>query len=706
MSTEDKLREIWSRKIESYAAFTAATEATHKLGISTSMLSECGVPRLSVHNLPQGSVMKEDVWPLLREMNRERYGVYPEPTPVLLAIRTVKGMAGQYFPHVSPADPTMVAYTPDRPMAIADRQVRTTPGKLIRKFFPYISDNEVSSFEKAHRAALDDSFEIATTADEIERIYRTMRGDTACMRHDKSYFGLDVHPSAVYEAPGMGVAYLQDDEGTPTARSVIWVNPDNENDKRYVRLYGDALLATKLQRKGFRLAGLAGAKIRAIPQPDSGPNYYAVPYLDRAGGGASGHDDTNIQGLVRYEGEDYFRLLTKLQFEALSQVGARLGGALGGGSGAKLILRETPRDPLVATCVISGKQIDRLVDPTIRWMQPDGTVGWALTGEVVGTIVPTRAAIAGELTTVCCTPETRETLCLDFLNVKNDPESIRLAGYVKLSSRFYPTTGLEGYAVVGEAQNMGTTEEPDWISNSDAIRILDVAEGKPAFRHTSELKQLREEGYVSVSPLDNLKCMVHKDSSKLVHLAGSGRASVIGFHNIVKLFDGTYAPVRRAINKTICGVSFVIHEDVHAGLIELPQEVVDSSFQGFKHIDSVDRLRNYCTNHASNSAFGVGPFYVADGRIAQSGVYNYSRSALTYESIKAAATQIVENRANEEWLDANVSSHTSDKRGAVGWAVSVLRIYTAFETRIDELTAPAPTPTAPAATDERFSLAA
>ena len=62
-------------------------------------------------------------------------------------LRNTYGMAGQYWPHVSPSDPNMIAYTPDRACAEGDRQIKTTMGKFLRKFLLVVNDDVIAQLE-------------------------------------------------------------------------------------------------------------------------------------------------------------------------------------------------------------------------------------------------------------------------------------------------------------------------------------------------------------------------------------------------------------------------------------------------------------------------------------------------------------------------------------------------------------------------------
>jgi hypothetical protein len=155
--TNEELKAIWAAPIRSKAEYDAAYSRTHR--------ELDRIPYINVNypeNDPSGGaaivVDANGLWPLLREKYREMVGVYPPATSVIETLRNSYGMAGQYFPHVSPSDHTMIAYTPDRACAEADRQIKTTIGKFLRKFLLVVTDKEIARLEAAHKADMDPTF--------------------------------------------------------------------------------------------------------------------------------------------------------------------------------------------------------------------------------------------------------------------------------------------------------------------------------------------------------------------------------------------------------------------------------------------------------------------------------------------------------------------------------------------------------------------
>lgn len=199
-----------------------------------------------------------------------------------LAIQLAKNP--MHFLHLSKDQPMYVAYTPDANYGKRDRHVKTTVGRYLKKFSPQLSDSDVrrlSDAFKYHFGVEDVLF--AETEDDIIRVYT--EGPHSCMahKHNSGNYGAQIHPAAVYASPGLRVAYQMRD-GKINARCLIYDNPENKADKRYIRQYGDEVLTRKLISMGYRHATLDGVKLRKLPAVTSDgrplPGTYVMPYID------------------------------------------------------------------------------------------------------------------------------------------------------------------------------------------------------------------------------------------------------------------------------------------------------------------------------------------------------------------------------------------------------------------------------------------
>lgn len=309
-----------------------------------------------------------------REMMRMKHGVYK--TSILTeALNAV--WAGQHAVHVSREDPTQLAYTASVEDGERDKQLRVSPGRFLRKYFPLFSDKQIQHLEEAHKTDLDASYLVARSEEAIAEVYTNMSGDTGCMRRSGSSFGFGSsrHPSVAYTGPGFGVAYLLSSTKQVIARCVIWVNPDNSSDKRAVRVYGHPTLRRKLLADGFKFAPLTGAKLAKVPLPgqDKIPNRYYLPYLD----GPEGHQTDTRGNCVRISTDGNFLEIISHETACAAPPGTVAGARTTLGC---VTLAPPPQEEIL-TSVISGSRVRKYADNCKQCAKYVGegnfVLGWA-----------------------------------------------------------------------------------------------------------------------------------------------------------------------------------------------------------------------------------------------------------------------------------------------------------------------------------------
>lgn len=192
-----------------------------------------------------------------------------------------------HFVHRSKDELLHIAYTPNEQYGKQDRQVKTTVGRYLKKNYPDLSDADIRSASDAYRYYFGvEDIRWATTAEDIERVYTT--GPHSCMAYEwtdrSERYGSHIHPSAAYaDLPWFKLAYLERN-GRINARCLTYINPENPEDKRWIRIYGDELLRTKLENSGYVKGNLEGARINKIPaesfEGDALNNTYVCPYID------------------------------------------------------------------------------------------------------------------------------------------------------------------------------------------------------------------------------------------------------------------------------------------------------------------------------------------------------------------------------------------------------------------------------------------
>lgn len=216
---------------------------------------------------------ERDSW-MTREQTRFNSGHYV-PVPWVETIR-YNDQLWQHFAHVSLDVPGMIAYTPDDEKGIQDRQVRVRPGKYLQQYFADRFTPEQIADYASRVKAYTEELKIATTPDDIARVYCADGGPTSCM--DRRNFRFDETPVRVYGNSDLAVAYIGtlgkgENDSRIAARAVVW--PER---KVYTRIYGDtATLQHVLHSAGYAEGSMRGARIRAI---ETRGGDYVMPYVD------------------------------------------------------------------------------------------------------------------------------------------------------------------------------------------------------------------------------------------------------------------------------------------------------------------------------------------------------------------------------------------------------------------------------------------
>lgn len=185
-----------------------------------------------------------------------------------------------HFAHVSLDVPGMIAYTPDDAHGVADRQIRVKPGKYLQKFCAdHLTADDVNDWASRVKSYTAD-LQLATTPDDIARVYCSENGPTSCMSRDSYHqkFDFETHPTRVYGNSDLAVAYIGtlgegETDSRIAARAVVW--PAN---KIWSRIYGDtATLQHVLTKAGYSEGDVDGSRVRAIRRDRGG---YYMPYVD------------------------------------------------------------------------------------------------------------------------------------------------------------------------------------------------------------------------------------------------------------------------------------------------------------------------------------------------------------------------------------------------------------------------------------------
>lgn len=536
-----KAIEALAAKIDSEDALLQVVSLLSNEGLSTGVSSNyTELPRL--HN---AALSNQRPWWLTREALRLKHGVY-QTSEVIDTINAC--WAAQHVLHIAKDDPSMVAYTPAPEFGMRDAQLKTSLGKFLRKHFILLTDAGIQALEASHRAELAGDFELATTVDELRDVYMNMEGDSGCMRYDPEHFGIadGIHPSAVYCAPGVGVAYTKSPDGRIKSRSVVYVNPSDPEDKRYVRIYGDPVLAKILHRRGYRVASLAGAKLAKIPfvpRMDyvTNSNTFVMPYLDGPGGNQSSRDGCHV-----VQDGDSLRVATPEEVIAISStLGADFLG-YAKSTGAKVTMLPLPDRKF--TSEMTGIVHDSYSAVKVTYFD-EGTQTLRCAEKleaITQGYVEMRTPIAEAASSVVWHTATTPSFTDSGLRWKDDDGAREYCGHVRLDTEYYPD-GPE-WAVIGTVPAGFSGGIMRRIFRADAYIVLpevigDEEDDELFYMHRSELATLRKSGFINAAPMQTggARVLIHRKRPTLARTVGGTVFDTVKHsRRFVKTWDGEW----------------------------------------------------------------------------------------------------------------------------------------------------------------------
>lgn len=558
---KDKLRESLRGKITSFEqlreAYMAAGCDGYYNPAEYSLLAESrpSAVYISASDDSYGEVSftQGSAWWWYREQMRLALGIYPARTSVLNEIISGFNLR-QYCIHPStdPETPYAVAFTPDAVAGEADRQIKVSSlAKLIKKLCILVTDEHAGKIEAAHRAEMDPTFQIATTKEEIENVYRNMDGDRGCMRYDGDHWELPdgFHPSHVYAHPGVAVAYHTNGNGAIKSRAVIFELPDGT--KGYLRIYGDNALKRKLEVNGYTQRSLADVKLAVIrlPEDTHGANRIVVPYIDGVGGNQENHDGT--YGYIDAADPDSLQLVSSSRASKLSAAGIRVERFKAHTSVAH---RVEPQDlsSIKFTCPLTGIEVDSTLDETLLVFHNGKVQKVLATGDsrrrfpsgcnfmIDGRWKPVRAAADVPSYNGHYLPDA----VTHFNLVTLDPEVYPDGGYV---------TQAETTLIDGRRYLKGDTLLV-YRADGTEDRVL-----RSAIQSRADRAAWVKAGYTIVTSGDYL---VHADHLSAVALH-DGKVVHSGHHDIVTLYNGQKALSAGSRVITISGTSMRVPRGAH-----------------------------------------------------------------------------------------------------------------------------------------------
>ena len=468
-------------------------------------------------------------WWVIREELRFSFGVYttmPQLEESHEAIATL-------MTHPSLEDRMLVAYTPSIEAGEQDKQRVTTLSRLLRQFSMHLPEDAFRDLEAQYRSEMSDELTILTGAD-IAKAYD--RGPQSCMSNDGRYWTRDGigghHVADVWDgAPGVGVAVMvkPSDPTRYSARCMVYTNPDDPTDKRWLRLYGDTALKRRLEVNGYRCTSFAGVRMKRI---DIDEYKVVMPYIDST-------NKANCGESVMLDGDGWLRIVsgeTAMKFNGIVSYSARAGNATAGWISTPSVVGE---DQLFFTCPVSGEKTSVMKG---EWAQ---AVFNGKLQRVSKTAVASWSPVnywddsRSRLVLVAVSPD---TVTLDHCGeIYVESEGVRrYLGLVKLSAKYYP-------------------DQQEWVLSFDTKLVYD-GEGQEAVIRVADVVQIVLRGdeaphlrsvhknYANFADKKTWKAAtrlkrttslyIHKDVATV--RTASNRVAVPGVHSIYKTIDGVW----------------------------------------------------------------------------------------------------------------------------------------------------------------------
>lgn len=409
-----------------------------------------------------GTPWQAPLW-AFREQVRIALGFY-ELSSVLSDLNEIRPI----FSHISKEDRNLVAYTPSAEAGKADKQIRTSLGRLLTKEFPLFAEDHIRKLVEKHNAEVN--FEILwAEGEEIAKLYDEFGSVGACMS-GKSW---QKHkPAEAYDAPNIKLAYCKDSEGQITGRTLVFT--PSEDDKRYIRLYGNPALRHALAREGFKVGNWVGAKFKALelsPKSGSDIKTFRIPYLDADGTVAGeGSFVAHIDGEIVSVSTSY---CSKLR-EAFGSSASQRAGAE-----AYVNLLPLSSENFYATCPITSVRYNKLDTATEDvYLNGEFVTVPAASLEESDEFVSTYIRVTGERVGRYMVKKT-DTIEVDGTFYYNNSETLDHHGIHKLDEEWYPN--LENQWT---RRSIKTYSERV-AKTSDVVRV--VKDDKIVFFHKSEV---------------------------------------------------------------------------------------------------------------------------------------------------------------------------------------------------------------------------
>lgn len=563
-------------------------------------------------------------WYLRREYLRLQKGVYPAETAVLSRINNHNAA---YAVHISKEDQKLIAYTPDRAYGEADRQVKTTLGRFLAKYYPHLPDEAIAALTVDHLSELDTTFEIVRGPDLVE-VYRS-NALQSCMSKSDTPMPGGRHPAEVYDMPGIAMAVLRDGDGKINARALI-----HEATKGFVRVYGDPKLRAKLERSGYKSAGWQGVEFKHIEVDDR----VVMPYLDAFGGPCSSEGssvailDGKLVGVSRATcakinamfGEGYTRLCS--------------------GTSGYVYLEPVPMDKVQATCGLTGREVNQLTETMHDYWDGTQLLRVCVDALEAAGMTATLVTDSGPKRVLCSTSTV--TFNHGAYLVVDTPKAREHYGYVKLDAALYPDEQgwVQRYYLTARADGSYIKEE-DSVTLVDALcQITKV--------HKSEVQK----GWVKIHSMTKGRAC-YATSDTVVLKTVTGRKVVAGYHSIATTWDGVTDFTRNLARQHFNHFGEIWRVKGTPPLFPDSDYIIGTALEELaKAKNKVDMARRLINRLLG---MGIQPYVTTtQGLREHSGGYYYTRHKLYQALVYAVEVWEVEAKALDYNLPASVEAST------------------------------------------------
>mgnify|MGYP003525725031 CR=1 FL=1 len=476
----------------------------------------------------EGSSVKAPWW-LNREYWRMEDRIYPESTEV---INFINNMTPQYALHVSKEDPNYIAYTPDKASGEADRQLKTSLGKFLAKYYPHLDDVYIAAKVADHLGELFSNFEVVTGPAIVDS-YRNAGNTGACMsKQTASYSTEGIHPTAIYDAPNISMAVLRNSDGDITARSMLYT--PSETDKRYIRVYGDTKLKKMLERAGYKAGAWHGAEFKVIRKSTDIGVELVVPYLD--GNGTAGGPKVSCVALIGGK----LISIPENQANKLTSIYGSTAAICATSTGGSYKFAELPADCMYGRCAVTGAEVNIFKEDMVPYWKDNKVQKMTRDCIELDYIVSVhyREKSGGSVKAIYTHKDT-PTFLNSHHNIVDCPEQRILAGQLKYSAKFYPDE-QETWIVVDRyypSENKYIiTISKEVIKPSDAVRVISFSEENGTslgWVHQEEITK----GCIKVHSMKRGQDLWALPGVK-VHKTSTGRKVVMNVHPVEMTVTG------------------------------------------------------------------------------------------------------------------------------------------------------------------------